>query len=224
MAKILYLEDDAELQYSVTLLLRAERHTVEAVELGQEALYRLACAQFDLIILDINVADVDGKTVCSEYRRGGGKTPVLMLTGNAEIIDRTTGLDSGADDYLTKPFDSRELMARVRALLRRPTDTALSNTLRHGSVELDTITRKVSRNGVEVFMQPRDFELLELLMRHPAQTFSNEALLDRVWHVDNEASLNALRSSIKRIRQKIGDTNGDIIENIPKVGYRLRQG
>lgn len=224
MAKILYLEDDTELQYSVTLLLRAERHTVEAVELGQEALDRLAYAKFDLIILDINVADVDGKTVCSEYRRGGGKTPVLMLTGNGEIIDRTTGLDSGADDYLTKPFDSRELLARVRALLRRPIDTALSNTLRHGCIELDTITRKVSRNGIEVFMQPRDFELLELLMRHPAQIFSNNALLDRVWHVDDEASLNALRSSIKRIRQKIGDTNGDIIENVPKVGYRMRQG
>ncbi len=224
MAKILYVEDDAELQYSVALLLRAERHTVEAVEFGQEALDRLAYAQFDLIILDINLADLNGKTVCSEYRRGGGKTPVLMLTGNGEIIDRTSGLDSGADDYLTKPFDSRELLARVRALLRRPIDTALSNTLRHGCIELDTITRKVSRNGIEVFMQPRDFELLELLMRHPTQTFSNDALLDRVWHVDDEASLNALRSSIKRIRQKIGDTNGDIIENIPKVGYRMRQG
>ncbi len=223
MAKILYVEDDAELQYSVALLLRAERHTVEAVEFGQEALDRLANAQFDLIILDINLADVDGKTVCSTYRRGGGKTPVLMLTGKVEIIDRTTGLDSGADDYLTKPFDNRELLARVRALMRRPIETALSNTLRHGCIELDTITRKVSRNGIEVYMQPRDFELLELLMRHPTQTFSNDALLDRVWHVDNEVSFNALRSSIKRIRQKIGDTNGDIIENIPKVGYRMRQ-
>ncbi len=223
MAKILYVEDDAELRYSVAKLLTAEWHTVETVDSGEEALLRLKSAQFDLVILDLNLPDLDGQSVCSEFRRIGGKTPVLMLTGRQEIVDKTAGLDAGADDYLTKPFDGRELLARVRALMRRSVDATPSNILSIGRIQLDTASRKVHRDGIEVYMQPRDFELLEFLMRHPAQTFSNDALLDRVWHADSEVSLDALRSSVKRIRQKIGDTNGDIIENIPKVGYRMRR-
>lgn len=223
MPKILLVEDDSDIQLTVSKCLSAENYTVESVPSGEEALERLQCFEYDVIILDLSLPGIGGIEVCRHYRKTGGSAPVLMLTGKNSIDDKESGLDSGADDYLTKPFDIRELLARLRAMLRRPTAVSQSNVLRVGSIELDTATRKLKREGVEVYMMPRDFELLEFLMRHPAQIFSSEALLERVWHNDKDVGQDALRSSLRRIRQKIGDSECTIIENIPKVGYRLHE-
>jgi len=221
MAKILLVEDDPDVQFTVQSGLSRESHTVEIADDGQRALERLACYQYDLILLDIDLPILSGVEVCKRYRVSGGKTPILMLTGKSSVPEKEAGLDSGADDYLTKPFDIRELLARLRALLRRGHLTSSSNTLKIGGLELNTATRKINRQGVEIYLVPRDFELLELLMRYPDEIFSTEALLDRVWHNDKEVGPDALRSSLRRLRQKLGDTECSIIENIPKVGYRL---
>jgi DNA-binding response OmpR family regulator len=222
MAKILLVEDDADIQFTVSTVLTKDMHTVESVGDGIEASDRLLACTYDLIILDLDLPRRNGLQVCREFREQGGKTPILMLTAKSTIEEKAGGLDCGADDYLTKPFDTRELQARLRALLRRPSDILQNTVLRYGPLELNTSTRRLSRDGEDVYLVPRDFELLEFFMRHPGQVFSTEALLERVWHTDKDVSPDALRSSLKRVRQKIGDTNCSIIENLPKVGYRFQ--
>lgn len=224
MPKILLVEDDSDIQLTISKCLSAENYTVEIVGSGEEGLERLQCFEYDVIVLDLKLPGISGTDVCRHFRKSGGNTPVIMLTGKDSIDDKENGLDSGADDYLTKPFDIRELLARLRAILRRPQAVSQTNVLRVGSIELDTATRKLKRDGTDVYMLPRDFELLEFLMRHPSQIFSSEALLERVWHNDKDVGQDALRSSLRRIRQKIGDSECKIIENIPKVGYRLHDG
>lgn len=221
MAKVLLVEDDPDVQFTVNQSLTREQYTVEVVGNGIEGLERLAAFTYDVIILDIDLPGKNGVQVCQEFRAGGGRTPVLMLTGKGQVTDKATGLDAGADDYLTKPYDIRELLARLRALLRRPQDVALSNVLQYKNMQLDTARRVFKVDGQDVYILPRDFELLEFFMRHQGEVFSSEALLDRVWHADKEVSPDALRSSLKRIRQKIGDTECSIISNLPKIGYRF---
>lgn len=221
MPKILLVEDDPDMQFAVQNGLRRESYTVEVAGDGVEALERLAVFQYDLILLDLELPKLSGYEVCRKFRTAGGKAPILMLTGLSAVNEKESGLDSGADDYLTKPFDMRELLARIRALLRRGQLKSASTILKVGELELNTVTRKLLRGGTEVYLVPRDFELLELLMRYPDEIFSSEALMERVWHNDKDLSQDALRSSLRRIRRKIGDDDCRIIENIPKVGYRL---
>ena len=134
--------------------------------------------------------------------------------------EKVAALDLGADDYLTKPFDLRELSARLRALLRRP-QAVTANTLQIGDLILEPASRRVTNKGLEIHLLPRDFALLEFFMRHPDQIFSNDALLERVWHSESDATGEALRSALKRIRYKINDKHCTIIENIPRIGYRM---
>jgi DNA-binding response OmpR family regulator len=159
-----------------------------------------------------------------EFRAAGGGTPVIMLTGKSEIEQKEQGLDSGADDYLTKPFLLKELAARVRSLLRRPTMTNVG-VLRWGNLVLDPSKFELSRNGQQLRLLPRDFALLEFLMRHPTQIFSTQALLDNVWNYDSDATPEGLRVAVRRIRKVIDeadDLNQSMIENISRVGYRMR--
>ncbi|HEY9787548.1 MAG TPA: response regulator transcription factor [Candidatus Obscuribacterales bacterium] len=224
MAKILVVEDDVNLIFTLSEFLGSENHVVEVVKDGEEAVSRLSYFQYDLVVLDWNLpsTSVSGLDVLRQYRARGGKIPVLLLTGRSTISEKEVGLDSGADDYLTKPFHLKELAARIRALLRRPADTLPSNTLKVQNIELDPVSKKVTVNGARIHLLPRDYSLLEFFMRHPDQVFSNEALLERVWHSESEATAEALRSSLKRIRSKIMDVDCKLIENIPKVGYRLK--
>ena len=224
MAKILVVDDDQEMIQMVTTWLEVEHYTVESCCDGEEGLHRLKLLSYDAIILDINMPGMDGLEVCRRFRQSGGNTPILMLTGRSRIAEKETGLDSGADDYLVKPFDMRELLARLRALLRRPR-AFQSDLLTIGDISLDTRNFEVSRGGKKVRLLPIDFALLELLMRHPEEIFSNEALLDRVWHSDKDATENALRCSVRRLRQVLDDDgtkSTSRIETIPKIGYRLR--
>jgi DNA-binding response OmpR family regulator len=221
MAKILFVEDDAALSATVTQVLKAEQFKVELSEDGKDALHRLATYEYDLVILDWNLPEVSGPEICRQFRRKGGSTPILMLTGRNAMSDKLDGFDAGADDYLTKPFNALELIARAKALLRRPKKME-GSTLQCGKISLDTTKRIVTRGGEEITMQPLEFAVLEFLMRHPNQVFTTDTLLKRCWNADVDASIFATYTCIRRIRKKL-DVPGEesIIKTIPNVGYRL---
>lgn len=222
MAKILIVEDDVELTAMIAEWLSFERHIVEVVHNGRDGTDRLRNCQYDVIILDWALPDLTGLEICRIYRGEQGTTPIIMLTGRGSVGDKEMGLDSGADDYLTKPFNMKELSARIRALLRRSTQQP-SNVLKAGELVVDPGKYKVLKAGQEITLLPREFALLEFFMRHPDEVFSAEALLQRVWHSESEATSDALRTCIKRLRQKIDvDNENSIIQTIPRVGYRLK--
>lgn len=224
MSKILLVEDDAEMATTIISWLESEHYEVVHCAEGNAGFDRIKSSTFDMAILDWELPGLTGVEICKRYRQGHGSMPVLLLTGRDAVSDRVIGLDVGADDYLTKPFSLKELSARVRALLRRPT-AMLTNMLEVGSLKLDTVKHRVSKNGTEIQLMPRDFALLEFFMRNPDTVFSTDALLTRVWSDDSEAGPEALRTSIKRLRRKIDDgdlEDSSFIENIPRIGYRLK--
>ncbi len=219
MAKVLVIEDEADLSGPIKDWLSREQHLVELAENGIEALEKLAVYKFDLIVLDLMIPGVSGMDVCKRFRSQGGTTPILMLTAKSAVEDKEQGLDAGADDYLTKPFHLKELSARVRALLRRHTQSS-GPELKIGNICLDVLSRKVTLSGEEVHLVPREFSLLEFLMRHANQVFSAEALLDRVWASDTMASPDTIRTYIKILRKKLGN-EGSLIRTVHGVGYKL---
>jgi two-component system, OmpR family, response regulator len=222
MAKILLIEDDVDLTIIIQGWLASHSHIVEVVHNGTDGMYALRVSEFDVIILDWELPAMSGIEILKQYRDEGGKTPVIMLTGKRSIDDKESGLDHGADDYLTKPFHMKELAARVRSLLRRGTNVQ-TNVLQVGDVTLDTNQHRVTRNGVNVQLLPREFALLEFLMRHPGEVFSSDALLQRVWHSESEATVEAIRTCVKRLRQKLDENEDEsLIETIARVGYRLK--
>lgn len=223
MAKILLIEDDREITVVIRGWLQSQSHTVEVVHDGREGMDRLRTCQYDVILLDWELPNQSGIDILNTFRNEGGSTPVLMMTGKRSIDEKEAGLDGGADDYLTKPFHMKELSARIRSLLRRATPQVQSNVLKVGALQLDPAKHKVRKNGVEIVLLPKEFALLEFLMRHPDDVFSGEVLLQRVWHSESEATVEAIRTCIKRLRQKIdGDSEDSIIETLSRIGYRLR--
>lgn len=221
MAKILIVEDEPSMADPIKLYLAHEHHLVEVVEDGLEALERLKFYKYDVIILDWMLPGISGVEVCKQFRAAGGTTPILMVTAKHQTQEKVQALDAGADDYLTKPYDVQEVAARVRALLRRPQVVA-GNILKARNVVLEPSTFRVTRDEQEVQLLPKEFALLEFFMRHPNQVFSAEALLDRVWSSDSEASPETIRTYIKRLRQKIdvaGQTS--LINTVHGVGYKL---
>ena len=221
MAKILLIEDDAQYAGVVKDWLELEHHTVELADNGKDAIDQLRVYKFDLVIIDWGLPKMSGLDVCAQFRSAGGATPILMLTGKNAIDEKETGLDAGADDYLTKPANLRELSARVRALVRRSGGIS-GNVLKIRDIVLNATTHVVERNGKEISLFPREFALLEHLMRHPNQVFSAEDLLDRVWSSDTEASPHTVRSCINRLRSKLDDTDDDsFIRTIYSVGYTV---
>lgn len=221
MSKILLVEDDKEVCDVVSDWLIDEHYTVDVVNSGSEAIERLRFDKYDVLIFDWQLPDLSGIEVCKRFRSKGGITPVLMLTGKGEIEDKEVGLDAGADDYLTKPFHPRELSARVRALLRRSGELKM-NVLTCGDIVLDPQGFKVTKDGKDVSLLPKEFALLEFFLRHPNQVFSPEALLDRVWSAESEASPDTIRVHITKLRGKI-DTDGQpsIIKTLHRQGYKL---
>lgn len=219
MAKILLVEDDRPLSELVADTLQAEGHVVEAVYKGNEGLERVQFYKYDLIILDWELPGVSGPEICKHYRSKGGATPVLMLTGKKEVDDRAEGLDAGADDYLTKPFHFKELLARLRALLRRPA-AVLDNVLKVGNLTLHSSSRQVFKGDSELNLQPKEYALLEFFMRHPNQPFSSDAILDRVWRSETDAAPDTVRIQIMRLRHKIDEPNSEsLIRTVHRVGY-----
>ncbi len=222
MAKILCVEDDPALQESIKNSLSFQHHNVFTCSDGAEALEKLLVEQFDLVVLDWQLPSKTGPEICREYRSKGGNAIVLMLTGKASVSDKESGFDAGADDYLTKPFNIRELLARVRALLRRPAQLLESNKLQAGDLIVEPEHYRVTRQGKEIKLTPREFALLEFLIRNPGKSFSSEALLSRVWGTETETGPDAVRLVIKRLRDKVDSEEGpSIIQYVAGVGYRL---
>ncbi len=222
MAKILLVEDDVDLAVMIVEWLSFEHHSVEVVHNGREGMERLRLCQYDTIILDWSLPEMSGLEILRCYRAEKGIAPIIMLTGKGGIADKESGLDSGADDYLTKPFNMKELSARLRAMLRRASGSQ-TNILTVGELSIDPGKYKLTKNGKQIQLLPREFALLEFFMRHPDEVFSGEALLQRVWHSESDATSEAIRTCIKRLRQKIDSSEDDsVIQTIPRVGYKLR--
>ncbi|HNB25235.1 MAG TPA: response regulator transcription factor [Candidatus Melainabacteria bacterium] len=221
MAKVLIVEDDKQLSALVVDWLTGEKYAIEAVYKGTDGLERLQFYKYDVVILDWDLPGLSGVEVCRQFREGGGTTPILMLTGKKEITEKAEGLDSGADDYLTKPFDVIELSARLRALLRR-TNNVTKTVLAAGNLTLDPVSRKVTLSDKEIELQPKEYSLLEFLLRHPNQPFNAEAIMDRVWTASSDAAPDTVRLHVMRLRNKIDEPGKEsIIRTIHRVGYML---
>jgi two-component system response regulator MprA len=221
MAKILIIDDDERLLETLSDALILDAHQTESVKDGREGLSRLKQYQYDVVIVDWNLPDITGPQICQRFRQAGGMTPVLMLTGNDKISDRTEGLDSGADDYLIKPFAMDELRARIRALIRRSTSST-SNLIGAGTVQIDLKKRRAYISGQEIQLLAKEFALLEYFLLHKGEVLSVEALLERVWGYDSEATGDACRQCIARLRKKIDQPNtNSIIRTIIGIGYTI---
>ncbi|HEY9788224.1 MAG TPA: response regulator transcription factor [Candidatus Obscuribacterales bacterium] len=221
MAKILIVEDNEELCDNICAMLAMEQHNVDSCADGVAGLAYLKTYEYDAIILDWTLPKISGIEILKQFRAQGGVTPVLMLTGRRDLDDKESGLDAGADDYLTKPFEMRELTARIRALLRRARG-APADVLKCADVALDKQARRVTKNGQEVKLMPKDFAILELLMTYPNKVFSPEALIERIWASDTDASPDVVRKHINRIRAQIdSDGSSSLIRTVHGVGYAL---
>lgn len=221
MAKILIVEDDRILRELVKAYLNASEHVVDAVDCGKAAQIRLSQDEYDLIILDWMLPDIPGPEICRCYRNRGGQAPILFLTARSDKRDKATGLDSGADDYLVKPFEQIEFQARVRALLRRR-NSWQGNILKLNDLELDTERQLVYRGGREIKLRPKEFALLELLMRNEGKSFTSETLFRKLWHSDSESSLETVRMHVMALRKKL-EAEGEqpLIHSSRGLGYRL---
>jgi DNA-binding response OmpR family regulator len=224
VAKILLVDDDQTLTKMVHDWLVFEHHQVETASDGDEGLYKVLTYSYDIIVLDINMPGKDGIQICQEYRSHGGQSPVLMLTGRNKIENKEEGFNVGADDYLTKPFHMKELTVRITALLRRAR-TVTEKIYSWGDVKVDGISFKVTKGGAEVKLLPKEFGLLEFLMANPNRVFTPDAILDRLWASESDATSNAVITCISRIRTKLDDkgTKNSIIKTVHGVGYRFDQ-
>ena len=221
MTTILVVDDDPKIRSVLGRGLRFEGYDVQIAASGQEALQLARDTTFDLVVLDLTMPRMDGLEVCRRLRRGVS-IPILMLTARDAVPDRIVGLDSGADDYLTKPFDFEELLAHVRALLRR-TQPQSGEILTFADLRLDTGTREAERSGRRVELTTREYELLLLFMRHPRQVLLRDQILDRVWG-DAMVESNAIEVHIGRLRDKLeADDEERLIQTIRGAGYALRE-
>jgi len=214
--KLLVVEDEERIASFLVKGLRAQGYAVDRVATGTEALQATASGEFDLVVLDLRLPDVDGLEVLRGLRRGRERIPVIILTARGEIGERVEGLDLGADDYLTKPFAFDELLARVRARLRGPGEEAA--VLQAGAVQLDLRTRRALVEGREVDLAAREFALLETFLRHPGQVLSREQLLSQVWGVSFDTTTNVVDVYVGYLRKKLG---GNQISTVRGMGYRL---
>lgn len=222
MAKILLIEDDASVARMVGDYLSKKQHVVERANSGDGGWECLRHYKYDLVVLDWELPGLTGIEVLQNLRDSRNHVPVIMLTGRNDFQDKETGFTSGADDYLTKPFDIRELALRVEALLRRPADFN-NKHLTAGEFRLDEGTRTAVKNGQHITLLAKEYALLEFLMRHPNQYFAPETLLNRVWPSESDATIEAIRTCVKRLRQKLDDNDDDysVIETTRGLGYKF---
>jgi two-component system OmpR family response regulator len=221
---LLVVEDDPKLGRLLVRLLQDDRHVVELAADGASGLETARAAPgLDAVILDVGLPDMSGLEVARQLRAGGSRIGILMLTARDTLNDRVKGLDSGADDYLVKPFAFEELAARLRALGRRasPTATREGSRLVNGPIVLDEGLRRVTVNGADVTLSPREFALLECLVRHPGRVMTRDQLLDQAWPFGVAVTLNAVDAYVHYLREKLGP-GADRIETVRGVGYRMR--
>lgn len=220
--RVLVADDDIRLASVVSRGLSEEGYAVDVAHDGEEAQYLAEINDYDLIILDIMMPVQDGLSVCRALRNDGLKTPILMLTARDAVADRVVGLDTGADDYLVKPFAFDELVARVRALTRRQSPSR-SPELVAGDLSLDTVTRRLTRNGTEIPLTSKEYAVLEYMMRNPDTVLSRGMIEEHAWNNDFDSVSNLVDVYIRRLRSKIDPTDGPgMIETVRGAGYRLR--
>lgn len=220
--RLLLAEDEKEMANALTAILKHNNYTVDAVYDGQDALDYLESGLYDAAILDIMMPKMDGLTVLRKVREKGITIPILLLTAKSEIDDRVAGLDGGADDYMTKPFDMKELLARVRAMTRRAGDTLTDSTLKFGDLELDRATFLLSCGGNSERLAGREFQMVEMLMSNPGQIISTDHFMEKVWGNDSDAELNVVWVYISNIRKKLGKIGSGVAIRAKRgVGYYL---
>jgi DNA-binding response OmpR family regulator len=221
---LLVVEDDARLSRLLKRLLSQDRHVVETALTAEEGLdVATSNLELDAIVLDVGLPDRSGFDVARTLRKKGSQVPILMLTARDSVSDRVEGLDAGADDYLVKPFAYEELLARLRALGRRP-PTRKSPLLKAGPIELDETTRRVAVSGKSVDLSQREFSILECLLRRPGQVLSRDQLLDYAWPYGVALTPNTVEAYIHLLREKLGADGALHVETVRGVGYRLREG
>lgn len=222
MAKILLAEDDKVVAESVADALELDHHAVESVDSGIEAADRLKLYEYDLAILDRGLPGIDGLEILRKYRAGGGSVPILILTGKNEVHHRIEGLNSGADDYLGKPFSMDELLARVRTLLRRPANVT-SDDIKIGTLTVHLRKSTATRDdGEEIALLAKELAVLEFLLKHRGQRFTVSELLNRVWKSESDSTEDAVRQCMVRLRKKI-DRPGEesLINTARNLGYMI---
>jgi two-component system response regulator MprA len=222
--RILVVDDEPAVREALRRALSVEGYSVELAENGAEALRKVGPVDPDVVVLDVLMPEVDGLAACRRLRAEGNHVPVLMLTARAGVGDRVDGLDAGADDYLVKPFALEELLARIRALLRRGGHDRGEEPLRFADVELDPATREVRRGDRRVELTRTEFNLLELFLRNPRQVLTRSLIFERVWGYDFGPTSNALDVYIGYLRRKT-ESGGEprLIQTVRGVGYALRE-
>jgi len=221
---VLIVEDEAPLVALLRYNLEKEGFAVAEAADGEEALLQIAERRPDAVLLDWMLPLVSGIEVCRQIRRAPAtrSTPVIMLTARGEEGDRVRGLNSGADDYVVKPFSLSELVARLRAVIRRAQPNADEQVLRYADVTMDLVAHRVSRGGKPVHLGPTEFRLLRHFLRHPRRVFSREQLLDQVWSQDAEIELRTVDVHIRRLRKALNEAGtGDLLRTVRSVGYAL---
>jgi two-component system OmpR family response regulator len=221
--RVLIVEDEVKMAGLIRRGMRGEGIAADVTPRGEDALWMAEATGYDAIVLDIMLPGIDGLEVCRRLRGAGVWTPILLLTARDSVRDRVAGLDGGADDYLTKPFSFAELLARLRALVRRGA-VERPVELRVGNLVLDPATKRVTRGKTEVSLSAKEFALLEIFMRRPGEVLSRYSLLEHAWDYDYENRSNVVDSYVRLLRRKIDQPFGtDTIETVRGSGYRLRE-
>jgi len=219
VAKLLVVEDDAQLANQVVDWLAEQGYQVEKVSNGEDALQLLSNFKYDVLLLDWNLPGMSGLELLKRHRQAGGMSLALFITGKGDIDSKEKGLEIGADDYLVKPFDMRELSARLKSIMRRP-QFILPDELRVGEVMLNPSLHKLKIGEKEIRLMPKESALLEYLMRHPNRVYSSKDLLDAVWPSEKEATTDTVRSWMRNLRKKLGTAQReDFVKTIPSSGY-----
>lgn len=220
---VLIIEDDKDMASFISKVLTEAGHVVDMTHRGDAGLQLARAKDFDALVVDRMLPEKDGITLVREYRDGGGASPALFLSALGDVDHRVEGLNAGGDDYLSKPFAPSELIARVEALGRRQVTEAPITNLKAGDLEMDLLSRKVSRAGQKIDLQPREFRLLEFLMRHAGQVVTRTMLLEKVWDYHFDPQTNVIDVHISRLRGKI-DKGFDeaLLHTVRGAGYRLQ--
>lgn len=222
--RILFAEDERSLSRAVTALLEKNNYSVDPVYDGEEALAYLDAGNYDALILDIMMPKLDGLEVLRRLRQAGNSIPVLLLTAKSEVEDKVTGLDTGANDYLTKPFSTAELMARIRAMTRSQAGGQVTSQLTLGNITLDQATFELSSPHGSFRLANKEFQMMELLLRNPRQLIPTERFVERIWGYDSDVELNVVWVYISYLRKKLAALNADIqIKATRNAGYSLEE-
>lgn len=219
--RILIAEDEVDLAEALKMMLEIQKYSVEVVYDGADALFYAESTTYDLIILDVMMPKKSGLEVVRELRAQGNSTPVLMLTAKSQLEDKVTGLEEGADDYLTKPFEAPELLARVKSLLRRP-NVFVASVMTIGNIQLNRDKFTMESSSGQVLLNNKEFQLMEYFMMNSNQVLSTDLIMEKVWGLDSDAEINVVWVNISSLRKKLASLSANVtIKSARGLGYQL---